>query len=160
MTPDPELRERLRFLLRVVDREKSHLRATDERLFAEPFTVERAKALDQDEEQAERAEAFVGRFGRFQDTLGDKLLPAYLGAEGEKPHTAMERFDLAERLGLFPSADAWFSMRKLRNQMVHEYIEDPALLASALQSGHEFVPTLLGVAHALTAAIGKRGWLD
>jgi uncharacterized protein YutE (UPF0331/DUF86 family) len=30
-------------------------------------------------------------------------------------------------------------MRKLRNQMVHEYIEDPEILANALQSGHGFV---------------------
>jgi hypothetical protein len=29
-------------------------------------------------------------------------------------------------------------MRQLRNQMVHEYIEDLAVLASALRSGHAF----------------------
>lgn len=28
-------------------------------------------------------------------------------------------------------------MRSPRTQMVHEYIEDPAVLASALQAGHE-----------------------
>ena len=50
-------------------------------------------------------EAFVGRFGRLQDTLGDKLLPAYLAAEGEFPGTALDNLDRAERLGLLPSAD-------------------------------------------------------
>ena len=150
----------MRFLLRVVEREKEHLQATDQRLFAEPFTEDRARGLEDDPEQAERVEAFVGRFGRLQDTLGDKLLPAYLAAEGEKPLTAMERFDLGERLRLLPSADEWFGMRKLRNQMVHEYIEDPALLASALQTGHEFVPTLAAVAENLAQAVRKRGWLE
>ena len=44
--------------------------------------------------------------------------------------------------------------------MVHEYIEDPIILASALQTGHEFVPTLLQVADTLVAALEKRGWLS
>ena len=30
--------------------------------------------------------------------------------------------------------------------MVHEYIEDPLILASALNAGHEFVPTLIEAA--------------
>jgi hypothetical protein len=34
-------------------------------------------------------------------------------------------------------------MRRLRNQMVHEYIEDLAVLTSALRTGHAFVPTLV-----------------
>ncbi len=50
-------------------------------------------------------------------------------------------------------------MRKLRNQMIHEYIEDTAILASALQSGHEFLPTLLQVAENFKRDIERRGWL-
>ena len=42
-------------------------------------------------------------------------------------------------------------MRKLRNQMVHEYVDDPLVLASALQAAHRFVPTLEQVAGRLTA---------
>ena len=37
-------------------------------------------------------------------------------------------------------------MRRLRNLMVHEYIEDLTVLTSALQSGHEFVPHLTNAA--------------
>ena len=110
-------------------------------------------------EEAERVEAFVGRFGRLQDTLGDKLLPVYLNALGELPGSAVDNLDRAERWELIPSVDDWLTARKLRNQMVHEYIEDPEVLASALQSGHEFVPTLLLVAENLIAAMKKRGWL-
>ena len=51
--------------------------------------------------------------------------------------------DRAEKLGFIESADAWMEMRRLRNQMVHEYIEDLAILASALRSGHAFVPSLV-----------------
>jgi hypothetical protein len=46
-------------------------------------------------------------------------------------------------------------MRKLRNQMVHEYIEDMNILISALKAGHSFVPVLIDVAQRLTAQIAK-----
>lgn len=59
-----KLRLRLQFLCRVVRKECFHLSGTDQRLFDKPFSVERAKQLDFDPEQAERVEAFVGRLGR------------------------------------------------------------------------------------------------
>lgn len=152
--------QRLRFITRVVRKECEHLQTTDRRLFAEDFTAERAKRLDADPDEAERVEAFVSRFGRLQDTLGDKLLPLFLKAAGEQVGIAVDNLDRAERFGLVPSVDDWLAMRKLRNQMVHEYIEDPEILASALQSGHEFVPTLRSVADNLIGAIESHGWLN
>lgn len=77
---------RLRFLARVVDRESRHLGTTDQRLFAVPMTRERAESLAGDPDLAERVEAFVGRFGRLQDTLADKLLPALLAAALQDGH--------------------------------------------------------------------------
>lgn len=150
---------RLQFLTRVVRKECQHLVATDQRLFAEPFTPERARQLDTDPGLAERVEAFVGRFGRLQDTLGDKLLPVLLAALGEVPAAAIDNLDRAERLGLIASADDWMTLRKLRNQMVHEYVEDPAVLASALQTGHGFVRVLVVAAERLMAEVERRGWL-
>ena len=46
-------------------------------------------------------------------------------------------------------------MRRLRNQMVHEYIEDLAVLASALRGGHEFVPSLAFTAQQCVAKVEK-----
>ncbi|HNQ56224.1 MAG: hypothetical protein DPW12_09490 [Rhodocyclaceae bacterium] len=139
MIVDRRAAERLHQLLKIVERELARLQATDRRLFQQPFTVERASRLNEDEDLAERVEAFVSRFGRLQDTLGDKVFPAYLAAQGEKTGAFGDNLDRAERLGLVPDAQSWIDMRRLRNQMVHEYIEDPVVLASALQAGHEFV---------------------
>jgi hypothetical protein len=36
--------------------------------------------------------------------------------------------DRAGRLGLLKSADEWITIPNLRNQMVHEYVEDPVVL--------------------------------
>lgn len=159
MTLDPTLAERLRFLIRVVRKECSHLQSTDLRLFAVPFTPQRAAQLDTDPDLAERVEAFSSRYGRLPDTLGDKLLPLILLALGEKTGAAIDNLDRAERLGLLNSADEWMAMRKIRNQMVHEYIEDMAVLSSALLTAHAFVPVLLAAAKAMVAEAEQRGWV-
>ena len=143
MSLTPAQHERLAFLCRITQKEILHLQDTDRRLFADLFTVEAAKQIETDPILAERLDAFVSRFGRLQDNLGDKFLPQLLLALAEKPGAAIDNLDRAERLGWIESVDAWLEIRKLRNQMVHEYIEDLTLLTSALQTGHNHVSTLV-----------------
>jgi hypothetical protein len=120
-------------LSRVTQKECAHLLDTDRRLFGNPFTIEEAQKIETDPILAERLDAFVSRFGRLQDTVGDKLLPALLVALAEKTGPAIDNLDRAEKFGFIESTDVWLEMRKLRNQMVHEYIEDLAVLSSALR---------------------------
>ncbi|MDP1696228.1 MAG: hypothetical protein Q8L45_00330 [Xanthomonadaceae bacterium] len=158
MTVKPGIALRLQFLVRVVRKECRHLATTDQRLFASAFTLAQASRLETDPDLAERVEAFVGRFGRLQDTIGDKLLPSLLTALGEKSSATIDNLDRAERLGLLMSADQWMTIRHLRNQMVHEYVEDPLVLTSALQTGHAFVPALIAAADKMVTEIVQRGW--
>ncbi|MGD9583385.1 MAG: hypothetical protein AB7V26_06915 [Lysobacterales bacterium] len=158
MILDTDQQARLKFLARVVRKESQHLASTDQRLFADAFNLDRASELDHDPDLAERVEAVVGRFGRLQDTLGDKLLPALLSALGEKASASIDNLDRAERLGLMPSVEQWMTIRNLRNKMVHEYVEDPAVLVGALQSGHAFVLELIATGERMLAEIVRRGW--
>ena len=159
MILDQKSEARLRFLLRVVQKECRYLQETDRRLFAVPFSPDLVARLPEDPDLAERVEAFVGRFARLQDTLGDKLLPLVLNALGERTGAPIDNLDRAERLGLIESCDDWFTMRNLRNQMVHEYVEDPVLFTDALKQGHEFVSQLTGTQEKISAELAKRGWL-
>lgn len=70
MNPVPATLQRLQFLARVVRKESRQLADTDRRLFAIPLSADHARLLESDSELGERAEAFVSRFGRLQDTLG------------------------------------------------------------------------------------------
>lgn len=70
-------------------------------------------------------------------------MPILLLALAENLGAAIDNLDRAEKLGLLMSVDEWLEMRRLRNLMVHEYIEDLAILTSALQRGHQFVPQLV-----------------
>lgn len=85
-------------------------------------------------------------------------MPVLLAALGETPGAAIDNLDRAERLELIASVDEWMALRKLGNQMVHEYVEDLTLLASVLQAGHESVPVLIQAANKLIAEIERRGW--
>ena len=147
---------RLEFLSRVVTKECEHLLLTDQRLFAVEFDLERVKQMDNDVELSERVDAFVSRFGRLQDTLGDKLLPLFLTILGERSLAVIDNLDKAEKLGFIGSADEWMSIRNLRNQMIHEYIEDPAIILSALKNGHDYVPKLEKAASAILSEIQLR----
>ena len=147
--------ERLQFLVRVTHKESQYLQETDTRLFAEPMTLESLKKLELDPVLAERLDAFVSRFGRLQDNLGDKMLPQLLDAMAEKTGTAIDNLDRAEKLGWIESVDVWLEIRKLRNQMVHEYIEDMNILISALSTGHQFVPVLIQTAERFSNEIAK-----
>jgi len=159
MTLDPKIVLRLQFLVRVVRKECRHLVTTDQRLFGSEFSLQKATRLEEDLDLAERVEAFVGRFGRLQDTLGDKLLPLLLSALGENISSVIDNLDRAERLGFIKSADEWMTMRNLRNQMIHEYVEDPVVLRSALQSGHDFVSALVAASDRMCAEVMRRGWV-
>lgn len=146
---EPGELDRLWALARVVRREAEYLAQTDGRLFDRTFDADRVRTLQVTPELAERVDAFVARFGRLQDTLADKLLPALLRQLAEPVRSAVENLDRAEKLGLLDSADAWLETRRLRNRMIDEYVEDPAVLALGLMAGHAQVPLLLRAAQRL-----------
>lgn len=150
---------RLQFLARIAIKEIRHLRLTNQRLFLDAFTPEKAGQLETDVELAERVDAFVSRFGRLQDTIGDKLLPRYLDAVGETTGPVIDNLNRAEKLGLIGSAELWITLRDLRNKMIHEYMEDLDKLADALNKGHEHVATLSEDAERILTDLESRGWI-
>ncbi len=147
---------RLLFLVETVGLEAHHLRQTDLRLFALPFDAARAANLRTNVDEAERTDAFVARFGRLQDTLGEKLLPELLRSLAEPVGPVIDNLDRAEKLGLLRSAEDWLAARKLRNRMVHEYVRDPAELAEALNEGHALVSLLADFGEAVAKFVERR----
>ena len=148
--------ERVKFLSRVVKKEIHHLNYSANKVFSQPFTLERAKKLATDQEQAEQVEAFTSRFCRLQDTVGDKLLPAWLDILSERSNVAIDNLDKAEKIGVLPSVELWLELRQLRNQMIHEYIEDLTLLADALQTAFQHLEFIVNVAESINEDIDRR----
>ena len=141
---------RLRFLLEIVEREGRHLLGTTGRLFSGTIDAAWVERLEERPELAERVDAFAARFGRTQDTIGDKLVPELLRCLLETPGAALDNLNRAEKLGLLTSVSDWLEARNLRNRLVHEYLRDPAEFAGALQRAAELVPLLVATYNALS----------
>jgi hypothetical protein len=152
--------ERLRQLLALVAREEFHLLGVRERLFGGLPDAQLTEAWLRHTlttpEGIDRLESFGAKFGRMQDTLIDKLLPALLRASAEQPGSALDNLHRAERLGLLQHADDWPAMRLVHNRLVHEYFERPEAMLPALRSARHFVDTLCAAHGAMRAYAQSR----
>jgi len=151
-----DLQKRLKFLIRVVKREMEHLSYSSNQIFPQadkPLKGASLQKLLEEPQFAVNLEAFTSRFCRLQDTVGDKLLPAWLLANGEPIKRAFENLSLAERLDMIPSAEEWIEIRLLRNQMVHEYIESIEILTDALNRAKAYQPQLENFANKMVEQI-------
>ncbi|MDD5579617.1 MAG: hypothetical protein PHY16_10095 [Methylobacter sp.] len=118
-------------------KEAEHLRYSQSTLFALPIDLDWVKTLGNHPEVAEKVEAFVSRFGRLQDHLGDKLLPRFAALAGENSKTLLDTLAVAEKTDLLVSADAFISARKLHNALVHEYMHDAQTFLESLLAAQQ-----------------------
>lgn len=132
MTYPHDQLEAFRATARIVAKEAIHLDQTRGRLLNERIDAAWVNALERNPDLAERVEAFSSRFGRLQDTLGDKLLPRMALLAGFRPAAPVELLAQAEKLEWIGSADLWMEWRKLRNRLVHESVPDPMEFADAM----------------------------
>lgn len=147
---------RLAFLARVVGKEIEHLRYAQAQVFDPDFTPQDAASMDDRPDFALKVEAFASRFKRLQDAVGDRLPPAWLDALGEPIGPAIDNLNKAERLGVLSSVNEWLTVRGLRNQMVHEYIESPEILADALNQANAHGDMIIDCASAILADCKRR----
>lgn len=131
-------------LLRVTAKEARYLERTADRLRSLNIDLSWVESLESSDDHSEMLDAFVSRYGRLQDTLGDKLLPAMLRAGLEKTGAQLDNLFRAEKLGWIESTQAWIELRELRNRLVHEYMESPDDLLDALQQALQGVHLLTG----------------
>lgn len=142
-------------LILVTDKEARHLKMTTDRIRALVPDIAWVEALDDNVEGGEMLDAFVSRFGRLQDTLGDKLLPALLNASLEQTGSQLDNLLRAEKLGWIDSTERWIEIRSLRNRLVHEYMDSALDLLQALLAALESVE-LLNRYQQRMAAYAKR----
>jgi len=133
----PEHVQPLLLALNLARKEAGHLRYSQTTLFALPIDLAWVQSLGDRPELAEKVEAFVSRFGRLQDHLGEKLLPRMAALVGENSKTLLDTLATAERLDLLSSADAFIAARRLRNAMVHEYMHDAQIFLDSLLAAQQ-----------------------
>ena len=120
----PEHAPAMQQALELARREAAHLLYSQQTLFALPIDLAWVNALGEQPVLAEKVEAFVSRFARLQDHIGEKLLPRYAALVGESPKTLIDTLAFAERAEVLSDANTFIAARRLRNALVHEYMFD------------------------------------
>lgn len=144
-------------LIRVTEKEARYLERTADRLRALNIDLAWVASLENSDEHSEMLDAFVSRYGRLQDTLGDKLLPAMLRGGLEKTGSQLDNLLRAEKLGWIESTQIWIELRELRNRLVHEYMESAGDLLSALQQALQGVHVLTETQLRMADNVRKAG---
>ncbi len=129
----PEYAESAMLALDLAEKEVAHLAYTSRTLFAQKIDLQWVQALPTREDIAEKIDAFVGRFGRLQDHIGEKLIPRFAALLGSAPKSLLDNLAYAEKAGWIDSAEEFVGARKLRNLLVHEYMAEAELFLEALQ---------------------------
>ncbi len=143
--------------LALAHKEAEHLRYSQRTLFALPIDRVWVQNLAEQPALAEKVEAFVSRFARLQDQLGEKLLPRYAALMGESPRTLIDALAFAERADVLSEADAFIAARRLRNALVHEYMHDPQLFLESLVQAREACELFFLTIERVTAELDRLG---
>ena len=75
-------------------------------------------------------------------------------ALGEPKEALLFNLEKAEKYGWLGSSEQWIALRQLRNQMIHEYIENAQTLFDALITAHSKISVLTEFASELEKQVG------
>ena len=156
----PEHVEPALLALDLAHKEVAHLRYTHQTLFSQDITTDWVVALAVDQEMAEKVDAFVGRFARLQDHIGEKLIPRFAALLGESPKAMLDVLAFAEKMQWLDSAAQFVGARKLRNLLVHEYLSDAGLFLDALLNARDATPMLFKVVSYIDLKAKELGLFD
>lgn len=117
-------------------------------------SIERCKDFisvnDYSEDQLIELEAMTGRFARMSDLFTQKVLKTIDAVEGTAPGTVRDRLLEAEKKNIIDSADTFMEIRKVRNQIAHDYemdslkdiflfaFQNSQLLVDAIKTANEY----------------------
>ena len=141
----PEYAENAQLALALAKKEMAHLAYTHSTLFAQTINLQWVNSLTEREDLSEKIDAFVGRFGRLQDHIGEKLIPRFAALLGESTKSLLDVLAYAEKMDWIVNAEAFIGARKLRNLLVHEYMIDPELFLDSLRSADAATKLLMDV---------------
>ncbi|WP_019021140.1 hypothetical protein [Thioalkalivibrio sp. ALE23] len=134
--------QRLRDAIEECRRHRHHMRHALSSL--EPRLPLDGEAMDSmDDEGVQDLDQFILRFGKLQDAMGMRLLPAVLMALQEpfEDRPMLDKLHRLEKLGYLDSSVQWQELRALRNGFAHGYPDEPekraALLNRAMEGSRE-----------------------
>jgi len=97
------------------------------------------------EEQIDRLDLYLGRFGKLQDFIVSKLFRSVALASLEDTSQDVSLIDTLRRMekyGIVTDLDDWLQIRLLRNSLTHEYLTDEVAIAENINAAFSAYTTL------------------
>lgn len=90
---------------------------------------------------------FLLRYSKLQDYMGEKLLTAVLELTYEQGELSafIDKLNRLEKIGALPSVNEWLKLREMRNQLAHEYPDDPNIQASILNKAFDSADRIIEI---------------
>jgi hypothetical protein len=108
-----------------------------------PLNADSYLALSEDE--IEHIDQFLFRFSKLQDTIGEKLfvpILEFLQEENPKSKPFIDILNRLEQLELLEDKNNWLELIKIRNNMAHQYEDEPMQVSEALNAIYDAKPVL------------------
>ncbi|UZR28712.1 hypothetical protein [Methylococcus mesophilus] len=107
------------------------------------------------EDDIEHIDQFLFRFAKLQDAIGERLivlLLEFLQEPNPKGKPFIDILNRLEQLGIMDDKNAWLELRKYRNNITHQYEDEPRLAAEALNAIYTGKSTLEQIYQRLKAS--------
>lgn len=123
-----------------------------------PLDAKKYQQLTDDE--IEHVDQFLFRFAKLQDAIGEKLfvlMLEFLKEENVKAKPFVDTLNRLEQLGLLDDKNIWLELRKIRNNIAHQYEDEPPQASEALNAIYAAKPILEKIYMSLKASYGIAG---
>ncbi len=116
----------------------------------------------EDFEVIKTVDAFIFRFIKLQDYMGNKLFKAFLIKIGDYKDemSFIDMLDRLEKLRIIDSAENWIKLRKLRNRLTHEYPDELEEILEDIKEALKYVEQFKNVFQRITEYLKKRNLLN
>ncbi len=106
-----------------------------------------------DKEKIKTIDAFVFRFIKLQDFMSEKLFRRLLEAIGEYKDSMslLDVLDKLEKLRVIESADQWIVLRKLRNQLTHEYPDNKEEVVDGIKTALAYFDSISQILQSIVS---------
>jgi hypothetical protein len=89
------------------------------------------------DDEIEHIDQFLFRFAKLQDAMGEKLfllLLEFFKEENTRNKPFIDILNRLEQLGILEDKNVWLELRKIRNNIAHQYEDEPRQAAEAFNA--------------------------
>jgi len=119
-------------------------------------------SINEDDEKIKTIDAFIFRYTKLQDFVGDKLFKRLLASVGEYKSNMsfIDVLDKLEKLEIISNSDNWINIRQLRNQLTHEYPDNISDIIDGIKLAIDYFEILKNDLFSIKEYINNKRLID